>query len=129
MQDTRNSSRNGHRLDDRLLDQPDIGELHNDKHALDNVGLALKIHILETRHFPEKNTATNISDRLLNTPINFGVWPKDAKGRIPKSEEALRCDKLAYFGMEPPLERPVLTSDCGSDVPAGAEKNRLWDCC
>ena len=69
----------------------------------------------------------NISDRLLNACIDFGVWPKDAKGRIPKSEEALRCNKLAYFGMEPPLERPVLTSDCGNYVLAGAKKNSLWD--
>ena len=87
----------------------------------------LKTRILGTMHFPEKHTAANISDRLLNARIDFGVWPKDAEGRIPESEEALRCNKLAYFGMEPPLDRPVLTSDCGSDVSAGAEKNSLWD--
>ena len=39
----------------------------------------------------------------------------------------MRCDKLAYFGMEPPLDRAVLTSDCGNDVSAGAEKNSPWD--
>ena len=78
-------------------------------------------------HFPKKHTVANISDRLLNARIDFGVWPKDAKGRIPKSEEALRCDKLAYFGMEPPLDRLVLTSDCKSDVSVGAEKDSLWD--
>ena len=82
-------------------------------------------------HFPEKHTAANISDRLLDARIDFGVWPKDADGRIPESEEALRCEKLVYFGMEPPFDRPVLTSDCGSDVSAGAEKDSLWDwnCC
>ena len=32
-----------------------------------------------------------------------------------------------YFGMEPPLDRPVLTSDYGSNVLAGAKKNSLWD--
>ena len=47
--------------------------------------------------------------------------------RIPESEETLRCDKLVYFGMEPKLDRPVLTSDCGSDVSPGAKKNSLWD--
>ena len=85
----------------------------------------LKTRILGTVHFPEKHTAANISDRLLNERIDFGVWPKDAEGRIPKSEEALRCEKFVYFGMEPPLDRPMLTSDCGSDVPVGAEKNSL----
>ena len=78
-------------------------------------------------HFPKKHTAANISDRLLSACIDFGVWPKDAEGRIPKSEEALRCEKLAYFEMEPPLDRPVLTSDCGRDVYVGVEKNNLWD--
>ena len=76
----------------------------------------LTTRILGTMHFPEKHTAANISDRLLNARIDIGVLPKDAKSRIPKSEEALRCNKLAYFEMEPPLDRPVLTSDCGSDV-------------
>ena len=87
----------------------------------------MKTRILGIMHFHKKNTAANISDRLLNAQIDFGVWPKDAEGRIPKGEEALRCDKLAYFGMEPPLDIEVLTSDCGSDVSAGAEKDCLWD--
>ena len=85
----------------------------------------LKTHILGTMHFHRKHTTANISERLLNARIDFGVWPKDAEGRIPKSEKALRCDKLAYFGMEPPLYRPVLTSDCGIDVSARAKTNSL----
>ena len=32
-----------------------------------------------------------------------------------------------YFREEPELNKPVLTSDCGSDVSAGAERGRLWD--
>ena len=32
-----------------------------------------------------------------------------------------------YFKEEPKLDKPVLTSDCGSDVSAGAERERLWD--
>ena len=109
------------------MDEPDIGELHDDEHALDNAGLAPENAYLGDNAFPEEHTTANISDRLLNACIHFGVWPKNAEGRIPKSEEALGCDKLASFGMEPPLDRPVLTSDCGSDVFAGAEKNNLWD--
>ena len=87
----------------------------------------LKTRIMGTMHFPKKHTTANISDRLLNARIDFGVWPKDAKGRISESEEALRCNKLVYFGMELPLDRPLLASDCGSDVSVGAEKNSLWD--
>ena len=34
------SNRNGHSLHDRLLDEPNIGELHDDEHALNNAGLA-----------------------------------------------------------------------------------------
>ena len=32
-----------------------------------------------------------------------------------------------YFREEPELDKPVLTSDCGSDVSAGAERESLWD--
>ena len=87
----------------------------------------LKKRILGTMHFPKKHTATNISQSLLNAHIDFGVWPKDAEGRIPTSEEALRCDKLVYFGMAPPLDRLVLTSDCGSDLLARVEEDSFWD--
>ena len=31
-----------------------------------------------------------------------------------------------YFREEPELDKPVLTSDGGSDVSAGAERARLW---
>ena len=47
---------------------------------------------------------------------------KDAECRIPKSEEALRCKKLAYFGIKPPFDKPVLAMDCGNNVSEGAEK-------
>ena len=36
MRDAGNSIRNGHSLHDRLSDEPDIRELHDDEHALDN---------------------------------------------------------------------------------------------
>ena len=87
---------------------------------------SLKTRILGTMNFPGKHTVANISDRLLNARIDFGVWPKDAEGRIPKSEETLRCTKLAYFGMELPLDRPVLTSDCESDVSGEHKKTIFW---
>ena len=40
MGDARKSSQNEHSLHDQLLDEPNIGELHDDDHALDNMGLA-----------------------------------------------------------------------------------------
>ena len=63
----------------------------------------------------------------MNALIDFDTWPRNTKGRIPESEEALRCDKLAYFEMELALDRPLLSSDCGSDVFVGAEKHCLRD--
>ena len=57
--------------------------------------------------------------------IDCDVWPKSAEGRIPQSEGALRSDELAHFAIEPPLDRPVLTNDYGSDVSAGAENDNF----
>ena len=39
----------------------------------------------------------------------------------------MRRKKLFYFREEHELDKPVLTSDCGSDVSVGAERERLWD--
>ena len=39
----------------------------------------------------------------------------------------MRLDKLLYFTLEPRLDKLVLTSDCGSDILAGAEKDDLSD--
>ena len=80
-----------------------------------------------TMHLPKKHTIANISNSLLNVRIDFDVWPKSVQGRIPQSEESLRCNKLAHFAKEPPLDILALTSDCGSDVSAGAEKDNLLD--
>ena len=52
MRDVGNSNRNGHSLYDRLLDEPDIRELHNDEHALDNAGLAFENAHLGDSAFP-----------------------------------------------------------------------------
>ena len=82
----------------------------------------LKARILGTVHFPRKHSIASIFGRLLHISIDFGVWPKDVECRIPQSEEPLRSEKLAYFRMELPLDRPMLTSDSGSDVSVGAEK-------
>ena len=39
----------------------------------------------------------------------------------------MRRMKVFYFREEHELDKPVLTSNCGSDVSAGAERERLWD--
>ena len=62
-------------------------------------------------HFLRKNTIATISDKLLNMCIDSGVLPKNAKGKVPASEEAMRCNKLAYFGMECAQDRQVSTRD------------------
>ena len=40
----------------------------------------------------------------------------------------VRLDKLLYFRLQPQFDKPMLSSDCGSEVLAGAEKDELWDC-
>ena len=72
----------------------------------------LKSRTLGTMHFPKKHTIANIFDRLLNARKDSGVWPTDAKSRIPESGETLGCEKLAYFRMELSMNILVLTSDC-----------------
>ena len=59
--------------------------------------------------------------------LDFGVYPKGRDGRPPQSLQAMRRKKGFYFKEEHELEKPVLTSDCGSDVAMGAERDRLWD--
>ena len=78
-------------------------------------------------HFPKKCRAENISNSLLNARIDFDVWPKNVEGTIPPIWKALSYDKLAYFAMEPPWDKLVLSSDCESDVSAGAGKDKLLE--
>ena len=59
--------------------------------------------------------------------LEFGLYPKSFNGRTAQCPDAVRLDKLLYFRLEPRLDKPVLTSDCGSDVSVGAEKDELWD--
>ena len=56
--------------------------------------------------------------------LEFGLYPKSFDGRTAQCPDAVRLDKLMYFRLEPQLDKPVLTNDCGSDVLAGAEKRR-----
>ena len=78
-------------------------------------------------NFLRKHTVANISDKLMDLRLDFGVYPKSHDGRPPQSLQAMRRQKVFYFREEHELDKPVLTSDCGSDVSAGAERDRLWD--
>ena len=77
--------------------------------------------------FPEDHTATNIPKKLMDLRLEFGLYPKSFDGRTTQCLDAVRLDKLLYFRLEPRLDKSVLTSDCGSDVSAGAKKDELWD--
>ena len=59
--------------------------------------------------------------------LDFRVYPRARDGRPPQSVQAMRRNMEFYFREEPELDKPVLTSDCGSDVSTGAERERLWD--
>ena len=77
--------------------------------------------------FPEDHTTANISERLMDLCLEFGLYPKSFDGRTAHCPDAVRLDKLLYFRLEPQLDKPMLTCDCGSDVLVGAEKDELWD--
>ena len=59
--------------------------------------------------------------------LESDLYPKSFDGKTAQCPDAVRLDKLLYFTLEPSLDKPVLTSDCGSDISVGAEKDDLWD--
>ena len=87
----------------------------------------LKTRILGMINFPQDHTAPNIPKKLMDLHLGFGVYPKSSDGRPLQSLHAVRADKLLYFQLEPTMDKLVLTSDCGSDVSAGAKRGNLWD--
>ena len=87
----------------------------------------LKMRIMGMINFLQWHTATNISEKLMDLRLDFGVYPRSRDGRPPQSLQAMRRHKVFYLKEEPELDKPVLTSDYGSDVSVGAERDRLWD--
>ena len=87
----------------------------------------LKMRIMGTIYFPQQHTAANISKKLMELRLDFGVYPRSRDGRPLQSVQAMRRMMDFYFREEPELDKPMLTNDCGSDVSAGAERERLWD--
>ena len=96
--------------------------IHEDEYALDNMGLAFEDAHHGTISCPEDHTAANISEKLMDLRLEFGLYPKSFDGRTAQCPDAVRLDKLMYFRLETPLDKLVLTSDCGSEFLAGAEQ-------
>ena len=82
---------------------------------------------MATINFLQRHTTANISDKLMDLRLDFRVYPRSPDGRPPQSVLMIRRKMEFYFREESELDKPVLTSDCGSDVSAGAERDRLWD--
>ena len=87
----------------------------------------LKTRIMGTIFFPQQHTAANISKKIMELRLDFGVYPRSRDGRPPQSVQAMRRMMDFYFREELELDKLVLASDCGSDMLAGAEKDHLWD--
>ena len=87
----------------------------------------LKTHIMGMISFPKDHTTANILEKLMDLPLEFGLYPKSFDGRTTQCPDVVRLDKHLYFKLKPQMDKPVLTSDCGSDVSAGAEKGELGD--
>ena len=86
----------------------------------------LKTRIMGMIGSPKDHTISNISERLMDLRLEFGLYPKSFVGKTAQCPDAVRLDKLLYFRLEPKLEKHMLTCNCGSDVLAGAEKDELW---
>ena len=87
----------------------------------------MKTRILGMTSFPEDHTAANISEKLMDLRLGFGLYPKSSDGRIAQCLDAIKLAKLLYFRLEPQQDEFVLTSDCGKNVSVGAKKDELWD--
>ena len=61
---------------------------------------SLKTCILGTISFLKDHTTTNISDKLMDLRLEFGVYPRNFEGRTPQCPDAARIDKIAYFILE-----------------------------
>ena len=85
------------------------------------------MHILGTINFLQDHTTANISNKLMDLRLEFGVYPRSSDGRPLQSLHVVRIEKVVYFQFEPVMDKPMLNSDCGSNVSAGAERDNLWD--
>ena len=87
----------------------------------------LKTRIMGMINFPKDHSTVNISEKLMDLRLEFGLYPKSFDVRTAQCPDAVMLDKQLYFKLEPRLDKPMLTSDCWNDILAGAEKDQLWD--
>ena len=60
----------------------------------------LKTRILGTISFPKDHTAANISEKLMDLRLEFGLYPKSFDGRTTQCLDVVRLAKLMYFRLE-----------------------------
>ena len=116
------SRRNEHSFHDWLLDKPNGWKLHDNEYALDNKWLASKdVHLGDNEflwrlyHYEHIREAHGFALGVRSVSKEF--WWQNCQ-----CLDAGRLAKLLYFRLEPWMNKPTLTSDCGSDVSEGAEK-------
>ena len=52
--------------------------------------------------FPEDHTTVNISEKLMDLRLEFGLYPKSSDGRTPQCPDAVRLDKLNVLQTQTP---------------------------
>ena len=63
--------------------------------------LASEVVYLGVISLLDDHTTTNISDKLMDLRLEFGMYPRSSDGRTPQCLDAVRLDKLLYFTLEP----------------------------
>ena len=83
----------------------------------------MQYRVIGTDKFLERHTACNISERLENIRVEFELNPiESATGRrVPSRVMAVAGNVSKYFDAEAYLDRPSITTDCGSDISSGVE--------
>ena len=61
----------------------------------------LKTRILGMISFPKDHTAANISEKLMDLRLEFGLYPKSFDGTSTQCPDVVRLAKLMYFRLEP----------------------------
>ena len=61
----------------------------------------MKTRIMGTINFPEDHTIANISEKLMDLRLEFGLYSKSFDGKTAQCPDAVRLDKFLYFRLEP----------------------------
>ena len=67
------------------------------------MGLASEDVHLGDDKFPQRPyNAANISEKLMDLRLEFGLYPKSSDGKTAQCPDAVRLAKLMYFRLETP---------------------------